>query len=93
MLDTDRPCKEHSFITNVDDVQNMQDGLLQLMREFETGKLSAFGEFQKSHCLGWFTILRSVDHCEVQLISCGGTQVVNNGFTFADQKSKARVDV
>ena len=44
MLDTDRPCKEHSFITNVDDVQNMQDGLLQLMREFETGKLSAFGE-------------------------------------------------
>ncbi|XP_033635215.1 coiled-coil domain-containing protein 28B-like [Asterias rubens] len=46
MLDTDRPCKEHSFITNVDDVQNMQDGLLQLMREFETGKLSAFDE----HC-------------------------------------------
>ena len=44
MTDTDRPCKEHSFITNVDDIQNMQDGLLKLMRDFETGKLSAFGE-------------------------------------------------
>ncbi|XP_022100467.1 coiled-coil domain-containing protein 28B-like [Acanthaster planci] len=44
--DTDRPCQEHSFITDVNDIQTMQDGLLKLMRDFETGKLSAFDE----HC-------------------------------------------
>ena len=36
-------CKEHSFITNASDIRQMQDGLLSLLDEFNSGKLQAFG--------------------------------------------------
>ncbi|XP_072180368.1 uncharacterized protein [Diadema setosum] len=39
-------CKEHSFITNAYDIRQMQDGLLNLLEEFNSGKLQAFDE----HC-------------------------------------------
>lgn len=39
-------CKEHSFITNASDIRQMQNGLLNLLEEFNSGKLQAFDE----HC-------------------------------------------
>lgn len=38
-----RPCKEHSFLTDVADVRAMEQGLLQLLKDFHSGKLQAFG--------------------------------------------------
>lgn len=38
-----RPCKEHSFLTDVADVRVMEQGLLQLLEDFHSGKLQAFG--------------------------------------------------
>ncbi|KAJ8315808.1 hypothetical protein KUTeg_007958 [Tegillarca granosa] len=38
-----RPCKEHSFLTDVADVRVMEQGLLQLLDDFHSGKLQAFG--------------------------------------------------
>ena len=43
-LDLERPCKEHSFITDVNDVRNMQEGLLKLLDDFDSGKVQAFGK-------------------------------------------------
>nr|XP_054770758.1 coiled-coil domain-containing protein 28B-like [Lytechinus pictus]XP_054771181.1 coiled-coil domain-containing protein 28B-like [Lytechinus pictus] len=37
-------CKEHSFITNASDIRQMQNGLLNLLEEFNSGKLQAFDE-------------------------------------------------
>ena len=39
-----RPCKEHSFLTDVADVRMMEQGLLQLLDDFHSGKLQAFGK-------------------------------------------------
>lgn len=39
----DRPCKEHTFLTDVADVRMMEQGLLQLLDDFHSGKLQAFG--------------------------------------------------
>ncbi|XP_033739821.1 coiled-coil domain-containing protein 28A-like [Pecten maximus] len=38
-----RPCNEHSFLTDVADVRTMEQGLLQLLEDFHSGKLQAFG--------------------------------------------------
>ncbi|ELT97105.1 hypothetical protein CAPTEDRAFT_160603 [Capitella teleta] len=38
-----RPCPEHTFLTDVDDVRQVEEGLLQLLNDFHTGKLQAFG--------------------------------------------------
>ena len=43
-LDLERPCKEHSFITDINDVRNMQEGLLKLLDDFDSGKVHAFGK-------------------------------------------------
>ncbi|ESO89363.1 hypothetical protein LOTGIDRAFT_229217 [Lottia gigantea] len=40
---SERPCKEHSFLTDVADVREMEQGLLQLLEKFHSGKLRAFG--------------------------------------------------
>ncbi len=40
---TTRPCREHSFLTDVADVRQMEQGLLQLLEDFHTGRLQAFG--------------------------------------------------
>ncbi|XP_013399475.1 coiled-coil domain-containing protein 28B [Lingula anatina] len=39
-----RPCKEHSFLTDVAEVREMEQGLLQLLNDFHSGKLQAFGQ-------------------------------------------------
>ncbi|WAR08494.1 CC28B-like protein [Mya arenaria] len=39
----ERPCKEHSFLTDVADVRVMEQGLLQLLEDFHSGKIQAFG--------------------------------------------------
>ncbi|KAK2141256.1 hypothetical protein LSH36_1134g02052 [Paralvinella palmiformis] len=39
---TSRPCPEHSFLTDVADVRQMEQGLLQLLEDFHSGKLQAF---------------------------------------------------
>lgn len=34
---------QHSFLTDVSDVQEMEKGLLSLLNDFHSGKLQAFG--------------------------------------------------
>lgn len=36
---------QHSFLTDVSDVQEMEKGLLSLLNDFHSGKLQAFGIF------------------------------------------------
>lgn len=38
------PCEQHSFLTDVTDVRQMEQGLLQLLHDFHSGKLQAFGK-------------------------------------------------
>ena len=40
-----RSCKEHSFLTDKADVRQMEQSLLQLLDDFHSGKLQAFGEW------------------------------------------------
>ena len=40
---------EHSFITDVADVRQMEQGLLQLLDDFHLGKLQAFGWFKNNY--------------------------------------------
>lgn len=37
------PVIQHSFLTDVSDVQEMEKGLLSLLDDFHSGKLQAFG--------------------------------------------------
>lgn len=37
------PIVQHSFLTDVSDVQEMENGLLSLLNDFHSGKLQAFG--------------------------------------------------
>lgn len=39
-----RPCQQHSFLTDITDVRQMEQGLLQLLDDFHSGKLQAFGK-------------------------------------------------
>ena len=39
-----RPCQTHSFHTDASEVQHMEEGLLKLLDDFNSGKLRAFGE-------------------------------------------------
>lgn len=39
-----RPCEEHTFLTDVADVREMEQGLLQLLDDFHSGQLQAFGK-------------------------------------------------
>lgn len=43
-----RPAKEHTFLTDVADVRTMEHGLLQLLDDFHSGKLQAFGKLNES---------------------------------------------
>lgn len=38
------PVIQHSFLTDVSDVQEMEHGLLSLLNDFHSGKLQAFGK-------------------------------------------------
>ncbi|XP_058792494.1 coiled-coil domain-containing protein 28B isoform X2 [Phymastichus coffea] len=38
------PCKHHSFLTEVPDVRHMEKALLQLLEDFHSGNLQAFGK-------------------------------------------------
>lgn len=42
------PIIQHSFLTDVSDVQEMENGLLSLLNDFHSGKLQAFGNFSSS---------------------------------------------
>ncbi len=44
-----RPCREHTFLTDVADVRQMEQGLLQLLDDFHSGNLQAFGEYRNRH--------------------------------------------
>lgn len=39
-----RPCQTHSFHTDAAEVQHMEEGLLKLLDDFNSGKLRAFGQ-------------------------------------------------
>ncbi|KAG0415968.1 hypothetical protein HPB47_006844 [Ixodes persulcatus] len=45
------PCEQHSFLTDVTDVRQMEQGLLQLLHDFHSGKLQAFGAAMITHAL------------------------------------------
>ena len=38
-----RPIQHHAFLTDAADVKQIEQGLLQLMEDFQTGNLRAFG--------------------------------------------------
>lgn len=40
---------QHSFLTDVSDVYEMEGGLLNLLNDFHSGKLQAFGESLKDN--------------------------------------------
>ena len=40
-----RPCQTHSFHTDASEVQHMEEGLIKLLDDFNSGKLRAFGNF------------------------------------------------
>lgn len=40
---------QHSFLTDVSDVQEMENGLLSLLNDFHSGKLQAFGKFNPNN--------------------------------------------
>uniref|UniRef100_A0A0B6YZ09 Coiled-coil domain-containing protein 28B n=1 Tax=Arion vulgaris TaxID=1028688 RepID=A0A0B6YZ09_9EUPU len=42
-ISVSRPAKEHTFLTDVADVRTMEHGLIQLLDDFHSGKLQAFG--------------------------------------------------
>ncbi|KGL85227.1 Coiled-coil domain-containing protein 28A [Tinamus guttatus] len=41
---------QHSFLTDVSDVQEMERGLLSLLNDFHSGKLQAFGKYLGNEC-------------------------------------------
>lgn len=41
---------QHSFLTDVSDVQEMERGLLSLLNDFHSGKLQAFGKCMNCVC-------------------------------------------
>ena len=45
-----RLTKEHSFLTDVADVRAMEQGLLQLLGDFHSGKLRAFSKESVTQC-------------------------------------------
>lgn len=58
---------QHSFLTDVSDVREMEGGLLNLLNDFHSGKLQAFGNTQilhtHSHARGvYYTILVMTFH-------------------------------
>lgn len=38
-----RPCEEHTFLTDVAEVREMEQGLMKLREKFHSGQLQAFG--------------------------------------------------
>lgn len=49
------PVIQHSFLTDVSDVQEMEKGLLSLLDDFHSGKLQAFGKLTvEALCRIWY---------------------------------------
>ena len=46
-----RPCKEHTFLTHIDDVRNMEENLLQILGNFNNEKNSAFGIYYNNKAI------------------------------------------
>lgn len=42
------PCKHHCFLSEVPDVRRMEQALLQLLEDFHSGNLRAFGLYKLS---------------------------------------------
>ena len=49
MASFQRPCQTHSFHTDAAEVQHMEEGLLKLLGDFNSGKLRAFGNNQRHY--------------------------------------------
>lgn len=47
------PVVQHSFLTDVSDVQEMEKGLLSLLNDFHSGKLQAFGNSDAPQVSGY----------------------------------------
>ena len=47
-----RPCQTHSFHTDASEVQHMEEGLIKLLEDFNSGKLRAFGKMNLQRFIG-----------------------------------------
>ncbi|KAL6261905.1 hypothetical protein P5V15_006989 [Pogonomyrmex californicus] len=45
------PCKHHCFLSEVPDVRHMEQALLQLLEDFHSGNLRAFGLYMSLPCI------------------------------------------
>lgn len=65
---------QHSFLTDVSDVQEMERGLLSLLNDFHSGKLQAFGKCMNSVCtiVGFYscTMVIFANKCAAWTDSC-----------------------
>lgn len=43
-MSVSRPCEEHTFLTDVAEVREMEQGLMKLREKFHSGQLQAFGK-------------------------------------------------
>ncbi|CAG5118521.1 unnamed protein product [Candidula unifasciata] len=71
-VSVNRPAKEHTFLTDVADVRTMEHGLLQLLDDFHSGKLQAFGNtatFNKMDSIRVQQEQLARQHFEMDLIS------------------------
>lgn len=65
---------QHSFLTDVSDVREMEGGLLNLLNDFHSGKLQAFGKMTMDHPVNTETQLRS-GNAAICLTLCHSTMV------------------
>jgi hypothetical protein len=63
---------QHSFLTDVSDVQEMERGLLSLLNDFHSGKLQAFGKCKMFlFIMFFFKIFLSYFLCVYVYVYCG----------------------
>ena len=67
----DRPTQHHTFLTDVADVRQIEQGLLQLMEDFQAGNLRAFGKFPSyvvfMYIIVLFSLLLRGQPCSLQI--------------------------
>lgn len=66
---------QHSFLTDVSDVREMEGGLLNLLNDFHSGKLQAFGKTTLRLTKGIFSYRLKINPAEKCLCSMNQTEI------------------
>lgn len=74
---------QHSFLTDVSDVQEMEKGLLSLLNDFHSGKLQAFGK-------QWMFVLTTFQLAYLLFSVCILLFLLTVSFPFAFYKKESR---